>query len=453
MLRRRRTAGNGEAVELPNGNILNVVRWDQNPERDALEGAVGIVLEFGHQMEDGGYSIPVSGGEALRQKVRDWRSKIPENAMVITAGGIADPSDAVALKQAGADLMLIDAGLVFRGPGLVKRCNDALLAGGSMDSPGSVSDSLFRQSWFWAAILGTALGVGGLAAIWLSFTRVLLPYDEHYIGVSHEFLRLGMPRLFDFMAHDRATLAGTMVGLGWLYLVIAVGGIRSVAHGARGAVIASALVGFTSFFSFFGFGYFDTLHAFVSLALLQLTIQIMVGDSPHTDTKTALIDNDSSSRDCALWGQLVWIIHSVGLLVAGIVILGIGMSSVFVAEDLAFLCMGREEIATLDQKLVSVVAHDRATLGGMLLAAGVATLLVCLWSFKRGARWVALGFLGLGIPAYASAIGVHFWVGYVDPLHLIPAFAGAGLWLAGLIMSWRYLHEKGSRTSIRIRNS
>ena len=47
--------------------------------------------------------------------------------------------------------------------------------------------------------------------------------------------------------------------------------------------------------------------------------------------------------------------------------------------------------------------------------------------------------LGLGLPAYAAAIGMHVWTGYMDWRHLLPALAGLVLWAAGLALSHGYL--------------
>ncbi|MCC5024197.1 MAG: hypothetical protein J6386_16025 [Candidatus Synoicihabitans palmerolidicus] len=176
--------------------------------------------------------------------------------------------------------------------------------------------------------------------------------------------------------------------------------------------------------NFFGFGYFDTLHAFVAVILFQFLVQIMVGSLPEAARCTGLVDSNDGSWVRAQWGQLCWVLHDFGLLIAGTTILGIRMSSVFVAEDLPFLCIGPEDLLTMNDKLKAVVAHDRATLGGMLWASGFAMLLPVLWQFKRGAGWLWSMVAGLGAPAYAAAVGVHYWVGYTDWRQLVPAFAG-----------------------------
>ncbi len=272
LLRRHRDASGREFLALQPDVLLPVYAWDDSPPND-LSRSPGAVLQVGRRCAAGAWQVPASPPSALPASVRSWRENLPKDAPLIVSGGVAGPADALSLIAAGADLVLIDAGLVFRGPGLVKRCNEALLANAPLllvapTVPDSASPGgLFRRAWPWATTLGVAMFAGGLATLALSLGRVLLPYDEHYLGLSVDALRLGSPKLFAFMAHDRGTLAGTMLGLGWLYAMLGWHGARRGAHGAKSAIVASSLTGFASFFAFFGFGYFDALHAFVAVAL------------------------------------------------------------------------------------------------------------------------------------------------------------------------------------------
>lgn len=426
-----------EWVKLANGERLPVVGVGEDVGGATLEA--GVVLQLGERIEGGGWKVGSGVSAEALACVVEWRRRLGDEALLIVSGGVAGPEDAVSLKAAGADVMLVDAGMVFGGPGLVKRCNEALCLGKRVEVEEVERESVFRRSWLWAAGLGVAVLLGGIAASVLAGTRVLLPYDEHFLGMSWRSLKEGLPLVFGFMAHDRGTLAGTMLGLGWFYVALAWSGIRRSAHGAKTAVVASALVGFASFFAFFGFGYFDSLHAFVAAVLFQLAVQVMVGKEGGAVERAGIMDTEDQAWRLGQWGQLLWIVHAVGLILAGVVILGIGMGAVFVAEDLAYLCMSREEALGLGERLVGVVAHDRATLGGMLLSSGVVSLLSLLWLYRRGARWLWWGMLGLGASAYVAAIGVHFWVGYLDARHLAPAFAGAVIWGLGLGLSWGYL--------------
>jgi len=445
----RSMSGDIEQVRMPDGATLRVVGIE-----DAItqrSGFAGVLLQAGTRLSNGRWRVPVHAPPEFTGRAAAWRRSLGPTGILIVSGGVAQPSDAVALIDAGVDLVLIDAGLVFQGPGLYKRCNMALLrraqreampppAQPATSAAGAVRDSIFREAWLWAAGLGTALGVGGVATLWLAFTRVLLPYDEQFIGLSSAALHRTLPRVFAFMAHDRGTLAGTMLGLGAWYGVIGYAAIRRGVHGARTAILSSALVGFASFFAFFGFDYFDPLHAFVAAVLFQLTIQIATGHEPAPEAPRHTEDEDPAWRR-AQWGQLLFVIHAVGLLIAGTTILLIGMTRVFVSEDLSFLCVTRAEALQLGAQMTGVIAHDRATLGGMLLAAGVAMLLPVLWCYERGAAWLWRGLLLLGLPAYGAALTVHAWVGYNDPRHIAPALAGLALWAAGLALSGSYLRD------------
>jgi dihydroorotate dehydrogenase len=441
LLERHEEAGR-EWLRLPGGEDLPVIEWDRLVERQPGDGAGGVVLQVGAKDDAHAWTVPAHMPEALPEIVRAWRRVLPSGVPLIISGGISEPREAVELVEAGADLLLIDAGLVYRGPGLVKRCNEALLERlGEREEPVAKIE-VFRRSWFWAVALGVAMGAGGFAALGLALTRVLLPYDEHYLGLSSAMLERGMPRLFAFMAHDRATLAGVMLGLGWMYVCLGWSGVRGSRHGAKTAMIASALAGFASFFSFFGFGYFDTLHAFVAVVLFQLTVQIMVSAEGGSSRRVVKCDGEDGVWRRAQWGQLLWVIHAAGLLFAGLLILGIGMTSVFVSEDLGFLCITAQQASELGERMIGVIAHDRATLGGMLLASGVAMLLPVLWCFRRGEAWLWWALAGLGFPAYAAALGIHVKVSYTDWRHMVPAVAGLGLWVGGLVLSGRYLKRK-----------
>jgi hypothetical protein len=144
------------------------------------------------------------------------------------------------------------------------------------------------------------------------------------------------------------------------------------------------------------------------------------------------------------WGQLGLILQAAAFIGAGLTISIIGITSVFVPEDLEYMRTTPEALHAASRHLVPLVAHDRASLGGMLLAAGVGFLLAGLWGFRRGERWLWWTTLLAGLPGYAGAIGVHFAVGYLNPWHLAPAFAGLLLFTVSLALCFPYL---GTRVS------
>jgi hypothetical protein len=125
-----------------------------------------------------------------------------------------------------------------------------------------------------------------------------------------------------------------------------------------------------------------------------------------------------------------------------VVIAGIGSTTVFVPEDLEFMGTTAAALRTANPRLVPVVAHDRASFGGMLVASGLVVLLSALWGWRRGERWLWWTYLLGGGAAYAAAVGVHVAVGYTHLGHLTPAFGGALLLAAGLGLARPYLCDR-----------
>lgn len=178
----------------------------------------------------------------------------------------------------------------------------------------------------------------------IAATSVVLPYDLDFVGMSREQLAALNPRLLPYMAHNRITLAGTMLSIGVLYVQLALHAVRFRAHWAHTAVSVSAATGFLSFFLFLGYGYFDPLHAYVSLLLLPLFLLGLcarAGVPPAVPTPD--LHNDRAWR-LAQWGQQGAVTLGVGLIGAGITIVAVGMTTVFVPEDLVFLCTSAQAL-------------------------------------------------------------------------------------------------------------
>ena len=384
------------------------------------------------------------------------RENLGPDPLIIGSTGIHAPADALDYFEAGADLVQVDSGLVFAGPGLPKRINEAMLYRRLMTeqraaNPDQPVASLREASsptseprwgeacWFWALLMGLSMVVGGVMAMIVATTRVVLPYDEALVGLTREQLAAINDRLLSFMTHDRVTLAGTMLAVGILYVTLAWWGMRRGVHWAYVSVVASALAGFLSFFSFLGFGYFDPFHAFVSTILFQfLLLAIHSRLPPRQRMEAPELTNDARWK-ANQWGQLMYVVHGAVLIVAGLVIATVGMTSVFVPEDLEFMQTSARELYGAHPRLVPLVAHDRATFGGMLIACGVATILPALWGFRRGQRWLWTALLAAGTIAYVATILVHWTVGYHSLKHLLPAYGGL-VWLwVGSLASYAYL--------------
>jgi dihydroorotate dehydrogenase len=403
-------------------------------------GVGAVVVDGSVQAKPAGRLVGLPAREAALAQVRHLRGRWGAALVVIGAGGVHDPADALELRAAGADLVQLDSGLVYTGPGLPKRVNDTLLFAEARPAPRAPEEEAAERpserSWFWAALMGAGMLFGSVLALVVASTRVVLPYDESLAGMTRDELGAVNPRLLAFMAHDRVSLAGTMIAIGVLYLGLALGGMRRGLHWAKAAVCASAFTGFGSFFLFLCFGYFDPFHAFVTAVLFQfllLTLHCRLG-APGP-AAPPLLRADRAWR-WSQWGQFLFVLQGCGLLGAGLAITTIGATSVFVPEDLEFMRTTAEALRAANPRLVPLIAHDRATFGGMLLAGGLVVLLTALWGFRPGDRWLWWALLAAGPPAYTAAIGVHLVVHYTNLRHLAPPAAGTVLFVLGLALSY-----------------
>lgn len=185
------------------------------------------------------------------------------NLSIITRGGIKEPKDALKLHETGANLMLLETGYVFSGPGLPKRVHELIT-----NPMKEKTDS----GWKWGALFGTLILLGGIIALIFSMTSVILPYDEEFIGLTREEIIAINPRILAFMAHDRMTLAGTMISGGIIYIQLARYGLRYHIHWATKSFHTAAIIGFLGIFLFIGYGYFDWLHGLFWVILLPFYV-------------------------------------------------------------------------------------------------------------------------------------------------------------------------------------
>lgn len=427
-------------------SLLLVIEADADLERvlplidvALREGFGGVIVDGRMRATPDGRLIGLPVRQQALQQVTKLRESLGVEPPIIASGGVHEPEHALELRAAGANLVEVDTGLVYTGPGLPKRINDCLLFEAAQDAPQSTTPRVPELTWFWTTLMGIGMLIGGLLAFLIAATKVVLPYDESFLGMTRDALPAINPHLLHFMAHDRITLSGVMIATGLLYIGLSVFGIRRGLHWARQSVLISAFTGFLSFFLFLGFGYLDPFHAFVTAAMLQLLLFGVHGRlgtyTPHVRPET----RGSFAWRLSLWGQLLLVVHGFALLGAGAVIAVIGVTDVFVHADLEFMRTTAEAVSSASPRLVPLVAHDRATLGGMLLAAGWLFLLPALWGFRRGSPWLWWSSLSAGVIAYAAAIGVHYAVGYLNVMHLLPAFGGLALMLVGLILSYPFL--------------
>lgn len=377
------------------------------------------------------------------EQVRHLHGRWPR-LFLLGAGGVHEPEAVLEMLHAGATVVSTDTGLVYTGPGLPKRVNDALLYADPPAEPSPPELQTTERVWFWTTLMAVGLLIGSVLALLIASTSIVLPYDEEFVGIKrHEFPRIN-ERLLHFLAHDRVSLAGAMIALGVMYLGLSVFGIRAGLHWARQSVFISAFAGFATFFLFLGYGYLDPFHAFVTAIMFQFLMMAWHSKlGPPPIPESPQLHGDWRWR-MSQWGQLLLLGHAAGVIGAGVVIASYGITVVFVPEDLAFMETTAEFLKAKNDKLLPLIAHDRATFGGQLVSVGLALLLPALWGFRPASAWLWWTMLLAVVPGYAAAILVHHVVGYEDMWHLTPAYSGLTLFLLAMALSRPFLCQPGA---------
>ena len=284
------------------------------------------------------------------------------------------------------------------------------------------------------SLTAVALLLSGAFAIFLSFRREFLPHDVSYLGMSAaELCQFADCRVVRFMFHDRVAFGGTLIAIAVLYLWLAAFPLRQGAAWAWWLFVASGTLGFASFLTYLGFGYLDVWHGTATLALLPtFTLGLLYSRRLATTPATPWIRTPEMMNATWLlrlgrWGLLA---TGLGIGLAGLVILYLGSTEVFVVEDLGFMGVTRQMLDDVNPRLVPLIAHDRAGFGGGLATIGV-LLTVCA-VYSRPSRSFHEAVAIAGAAGFGCALGTHFVEGYVNPIHLAPAFAGAALFAVSL---------------------
>ncbi|MGM0843620.1 MAG: dihydroorotate dehydrogenase [Bacillota bacterium] len=397
-------------------------RDPSNVDFENLRHYSGIVLERGEKFSD----------ESV-EKVKLLRGRGYSNT-IITSGPVLEPQNALELLDAGADLVMLSGGYVFSGPGLTKRIKEALVSRAQPAPP--------PQGWFAYWLFGLFIFIGGVLALLFSLTSILLPYDELFLGMNREDIWAYNERIMLFMAHDRMTLAGTMISGGIVYMNLAKHGVRKQLKWAKQAIDSAAILGFLGIFLFIGYGYFDWLHLIFWLVLLPFYIYGFIKTKGISETPSSGNRRNHSIWKISLVGQFLFVVLGFSFVLGGILISFFGVTSVFVPTDLLYLCMTPDLLEDFNSKLIPVIAHDRAGFGSALLSVGLLVLLLALWGFQQGNKWMWRTFLLGGLPAFIAGIYIHFAIGYTSFVHLLPAYFAIALYLGGLVTSYRFFHKE-----------
>jgi hypothetical protein len=276
-----------------------------------------------------------------------------------------------------------------------------------------------------------------------SFTGHFLPHDVSYLGMDAQRLSAYYGgRITNFMFHDRVAFGGSIMAVGIIYMWLAEFPLKTGEAWAWWILLFSGIIGFGSFLTYLGYGYLDKWHGIATLMLLPFFITGLMRSAAFIKPGRKLSDlwkqeNKPGLRSAHQLGFLLLQFTGLGLLLAGLTIMYIGISSVFVPQDLEYIgIIGCEPLNGINVKLVPLIAHDRACFGG-----GIATIgLVIFFTVRRATElrsmWEVL-FIAINI-GFLAALGIHFYIGYVNLLHIAPAIAGYATALLGLALSYKH---------------
>lgn len=294
------------------------------------------------------------------------------------------------------------------------------------------------------SLTGMGLILSGLFALFLSATGHFLPHDVAFLGMTAEQLcAINECRIVHFMMHDRVSFGGSLVAIGTLYLWLAEFPLRQRQSWAWWLFTVSGAFGFGSFLLYLGYGYLDTWHGVATLALLPffgLGLLKARFTLAQRSSIRSLLRPSEPVRWMSLYGvgRACLLATALGLSAGGLTIMSVGVTSVFVPQDLAYMRITVEQLQAINAHLVPLIAHDRAGFGGGVCCCGV-TMFFCVWC-GRPSRSLWQAVLLTGLAGFGTAIGVHPAIGYTDFVHLAPAYLGATLFTVGIALTFRRMH-------------
>ncbi len=247
---------------------------------------------------------------------------------------------------------------------------------------------------------------GGFA-IFLAATGDFLPQDTRYLGMTaHELCARDACRIVHFMIHDRVAFGGVLIAIAVIYLWLIHFPLREGQPWAWWMLLLSNFAGFSSFLTYLSYGYLDTWHGLATLLLLPcfaVGLGLCYRELKSSRGITSLLQTaeNSSVRSRVGFGRWLLLATGVGLASAGLTITLVGMTVVFVPQDLQYMDSSVAQLNALNPRLIHLIAHDRAGFGGGVLNLGLlvvastrcarAVTSSLAGTFSRGHHWVWRG--------------------------------------------------------------
>ena len=272
----------------------------------------------------------------------------------------------------------------------------------------------------------------GVFATFQAATGQLLPHDTLYLGMAaRDICALKGCRILHFMIHDRVSFGGVLVGIGVMYLWLSTFPLGRREAWAWWALAISGSAGFLSFLAYLGYGYLDRWHGAATVALLPLFAVGVWRTHPLARDRVERPPIELRSRQGL--GRLLLLLSTFGIIAGGLTIMTVGMTAVFVPQDLEFMGLAAREIRAINPNLIPLIAHDRAGFGGALVSCGLAMFASVLYGRPSRNLTQALAFAGLA--GFGTTLVVHPAIGYLSATHLGPAVFGCLVYVTGLVLA------------------
>jgi hypothetical protein len=157
-------------------------------------------------------------------------------------------------------------------------------------------------------------------------------------------------------------------------------------------LLLSNVAGFCSFLTYLGFGYLDAWHGLATLALLPcfvIGLCLKYRDLPGPRSIACLWQRRLPwpLRTAAERGQWLMLGTGSGLFAAGCTITTVGMTVVFVPQDLEYMRTTLAILNAINPHLIPLIAHDRAGFGSGVLNVGYLVLAITWCARPSRSRW------------------------------------------------------------------
>jgi len=279
------------------------------------------------------------------------------------------------------------------------------------------------------------LVASGAFAIVQAATGHLLPHDAVYLGMTAaDLCALHGCRILHFMIHDRVSFGGVLVAVSVVYAWLTLFPLRRGESWAWWTLALSGTAGFLSFLAYLGYGYLDTWQGAAKLTLLPSFAAGLI--RARALRRVRIEPRRLDLRSAGGIGSALLLLASAGITIAGLVIMTVGMTTVFVPQDLEFIGETSAAIGAINPHLLPLIAHDRAGFGGALVSFGVAMCGCLRYARPSRSLWQAMSIAGTA--GFSTAIGVHPAIGYLNVTHVGPAVLGGLVFAAGLVLASRH---------------